>query len=303
MSAPAIRMNRLNADLILLAAAAIWGLAFLFQKSAMAHVGPLTFIAARGALAALALAPLAWREHARAARDHAGAGFCRSPCGGGLLFFVAAWLQQAGIRTATVTNTGFLTALYVVITPFIAWGWSGKRPNAAGVARGCPVRVRHLAARRRHAQRLLAGRHAGGAVGGVLGRPCGHHRTAPRTSAGPSASRPSSSPSWRCWRSPACVPLETVTLAGLAGRGRRHRLRRAAVERAHLHAADRGAAAHAAVGGRRHRQPGDGVCGARRLPLLGERLGAIGWVGAALILAAILFVQLAAAIGARWRWN
>ena len=37
--------------------------------------------------------------------------------------------------------------------------------------------------------------------------------------------------------------------------------------------------------------------------VLGERLSAIGWVGAALILAAILFVQLAAAIGARWRWN
>ena len=35
---------------------------------------------------------------------------------GGVAFFVAAWLQQAGIVTATVTNTGFLTALYVVIT-------------------------------------------------------------------------------------------------------------------------------------------------------------------------------------------
>jgi hypothetical protein len=30
---------------------------------------------------------------------------------GGLAFFIAAWFQQAGIETATVTNTGFLTAL------------------------------------------------------------------------------------------------------------------------------------------------------------------------------------------------
>jgi drug/metabolite transporter (DMT)-like permease len=118
-------MSRLNADLVLLLAAAIWGVAFLFQKSAMDHVGPLTFIAARCALAALALAPLAVREHRRA-RAPSSSGFLSIACWGGLAFFVAAWLQQTGLITATVTNTGFLTALYVVITPFMAWGWSGR---------------------------------------------------------------------------------------------------------------------------------------------------------------------------------
>jgi drug/metabolite transporter (DMT)-like permease len=118
-------MNRLNADLVLLFTAAVWGVAFLFQKSAMDHVGPLAFIAARCALAALALAPLAVQEH-RAAPGPPARGFLAVTCWGGLAFFVAAWLQQAGIVTATVTNTGFLTALYVVITPFIAWGWSGR---------------------------------------------------------------------------------------------------------------------------------------------------------------------------------
>ena len=117
MSAPAIRMNRLNADLILLAAAAIWGLAFLFQKSAMAHVGPLTFIAARSALAAVALAPLAWREHARADRTipH---GLLPIACGGGLLFFVRGrasrafpfgpWLALGGI-VAIVLHESLIT--------------------------------------------------------------------------------------------------------------------------------------------------------------------------------------------------
>ena len=94
----------------------------------MDHVGPLAFIAARGAVAALALAPLAWREHRRAA-EPAGAAFWGIACWGGVAFFVAAWLQQAGIRTATVTNTSFLTALYVVLTPFVAWAWSGKVPS------------------------------------------------------------------------------------------------------------------------------------------------------------------------------
>lgn len=124
-------MSRLNADIALLLAAMVWGVAFLFQKSAMDHVGPLAFIAARGSLAAVALAPLAWREHRRAAAAPAGPGFWSIGVWGGVAFFVAAWLQQAGLRTATVTNTSFLTALYVVLTPFVAWAWSGRLPGGA----------------------------------------------------------------------------------------------------------------------------------------------------------------------------
>ncbi len=121
-------MSRLHADIALLFAAAIWGLAFVFQKSAMSHVGPLTFLAARGTVAALALAPLAIRE-ARRGEGTSGLGFLPIAIGGGIAFFAAGWLQQAGLVTATVTNTGFLTALYVVITPFIAWAWSSRRPG------------------------------------------------------------------------------------------------------------------------------------------------------------------------------
>jgi drug/metabolite transporter (DMT)-like permease len=120
--------HRLNADLALLFAAAIWGIAFVFQKSAMGHVEPLTFIAARCIVAALALAPLAWLE-VRNASEPTGEGFFTVAFWGGLAFFAAAWLQQAGLTTATVTNAGFFTALYVIITPFLAWGWSGKAPS------------------------------------------------------------------------------------------------------------------------------------------------------------------------------
>src|SRR5689334_17460533 len=104
-------MSRLHADIALLFAAAVWGFAFVFQKSAMDHIGPLTFIAARGIVAAIALAPLAIRE-LRAAPPPARPGFLPIAIWGGAAFFVAAWLQQAGLRTASVTNTGFLTALY-----------------------------------------------------------------------------------------------------------------------------------------------------------------------------------------------
>jgi drug/metabolite transporter (DMT)-like permease len=110
---------------VLLLSAVIWGWAFVFQKSAMQHVGPLAFIAARGLVAALALAPFALREARQPGRT-----FGVAPLGlaGGCAFFCGAWLQQAGLVTATVTNASFLTALYVVITPFIVWAWYGAAP-------------------------------------------------------------------------------------------------------------------------------------------------------------------------------
>lgn len=120
----AAAMNRLSADFLLLAAALLWGVAFYFQKDAMAHIGPLTFIAARATLATIVLAPLAWREKTRP-RD-----FARHAIPAGAAFFLAAYLQQAGLITATVSNAGFLTALYVVVTPLMAWLLLRMRPAA-----------------------------------------------------------------------------------------------------------------------------------------------------------------------------
>lgn len=121
-------MRRAYADLILLGCAAIWGFAFILQKSAMAHVGPFLFITLRTSVAILALVPLLVLE----ARPATAAprrlwllGFVA-----GLAFFAGAALQQMGLITATVTNTGFLTALYVVLVPFMVWGIAKRRPAA-----------------------------------------------------------------------------------------------------------------------------------------------------------------------------
>lgn len=122
-------MNRLSADLTLLGIAIIWGLAFVFQKTAMEHIGPFTFLAARSALAALVLAVLAWRESGSRGEAPA-AGFYLISVASGAVFFVGAILQQMGLVTATVTNSGFLTGLYVVITPLMMWSILGQRPRA-----------------------------------------------------------------------------------------------------------------------------------------------------------------------------
>lgn len=123
-------MRRIHADLLLVAAAVVWGVAFVFQKTAMDHIGPLLFIAARSTVATLALAPLALRE-VRRAPDQAPRGLASIAVLGGVMFFIGAALQQVGLITATATNAGFLTALYVVITPFLVWMAMRRRPAAA----------------------------------------------------------------------------------------------------------------------------------------------------------------------------
>ncbi|HYD17970.1 MAG TPA: DMT family transporter [Patescibacteria group bacterium] len=110
-------MSRLQADLVLLLVALIWGAAFVAQKEAMEHVGPYTFIAARFGISALLVLPLALREQSRGARLGRSAardlGFlCVAFCAG-VIF------QQAGVALTSVTNAGFLTGLYVLFTAVI----------------------------------------------------------------------------------------------------------------------------------------------------------------------------------------
>jgi drug/metabolite transporter (DMT)-like permease len=123
-----IRMTRLRADALLLVAAAIWGVAFVFQKSAMLHIGPLTMVGARSTVAVAALLPLAlWMlrgEPPGAWQRALGIGVK-----GGVLFFLGAAFQQFGLVTTTVTNTGFITGLYVILTPFLLWAVRREPPS------------------------------------------------------------------------------------------------------------------------------------------------------------------------------
>lgn len=129
-------MKRWQADGLLLATAAIWGLAFVPQSWGMASVGPFAFTGLRFALGALVVAPLAWMEHRRRAaipakEEETAGGPARGVLllGLGSLIFLGAALQQVGMLTTTVTNAGFLTALYVPTVPLLAWLIFGRRPH------------------------------------------------------------------------------------------------------------------------------------------------------------------------------
>jgi len=122
-------VTRLRADAALVTAAFLWGGAFVAQRVAEGVVPPLGFVAARFAISALALAPLAAFETWRApARFDAKA--WRVAIWISLTLFVGSALQQIGLATTTATNGGFLTACYVVLTPIAVWLLTGRLPRS-----------------------------------------------------------------------------------------------------------------------------------------------------------------------------
>ncbi len=121
-------MTRIQANLLLLLCGAIWGMGFVAQSTAMAAMGPWVFTATRFWLAALTVLPFALWEARRAPKPLSPAdagGF--AACGAAL--FAGSILQQLGILTTTVTNSGFLTGLYVVMTPAVALALFRRRPH------------------------------------------------------------------------------------------------------------------------------------------------------------------------------
>lgn len=115
-------MKRLHADLLLLAAALIWGFAFVAQKGAMQHTGPFTFVAARFLLSFVVVLPFALHERQSPARDKIEkSGIPRLLAAICAVFPIAVLLQQGGVATTSVTNAGFLTGLYVVFVPLICY--------------------------------------------------------------------------------------------------------------------------------------------------------------------------------------
>ena len=124
-------MTRLRADILLLLVAMIWGFAFVGQSSAMAHTGPLAFTGWRFALAALLVAPLALRELRQPqSRGVMTKGRTGAIIALGAVFCAACVLQQYGLLSTRVTNAGFLTALYVVMAPIIGFAFLRHRPPA-----------------------------------------------------------------------------------------------------------------------------------------------------------------------------
>lgn len=131
-------------EVILLVAAAIWGLAFTAQKTGALYLGPLLFNGLRFALGCLPLVPFLVRRRAGAARLSYLPWPARLWRGAalGAVLALGAWLQQWGLALTSAGAAGFITGLYLVLVPVLGLAlgqrpggrtWTGVGAAAAGL--------------------------------------------------------------------------------------------------------------------------------------------------------------------------
>ncbi|SFQ16622.1 Threonine/homoserine efflux transporter RhtA [Mesorhizobium sp. NFR06] len=118
-------MSRLTANLLLLFAAALWGLGNVAQKTVLTHLDALSAVGLRCLIGGLLVLPFVLTER----RLPAGAGHSSSLARVVALFAVSIVLQQLCYLGATVTNASFLISTATVITPLAAWMLMGERPT------------------------------------------------------------------------------------------------------------------------------------------------------------------------------
>jgi drug/metabolite transporter (DMT)-like permease len=111
-----------KANLLLLLTAVVWGFAFVAQRKGMEFVGPFLFNGMRFLLGCLVLIPMCLKESASlAAKRQEGILRGRSRMIPavvlGIVLFLGASLQQAGMVFTTAGKAGFITGLYVVLVP------------------------------------------------------------------------------------------------------------------------------------------------------------------------------------------
>jgi drug/metabolite transporter (DMT)-like permease len=142
------------ATLALIAVTAVWGVTFVQVKDAVALYPLFAFLAVRFAIASATLAVPALPRLRKLGRPGIAAGIVL-----GALLATGYALQTAGLERTTVSSTGFITGLYVVLTPLFALVLFRQRIGAM-VWLGVAVAVAGLA--------LLSGVDVGSSTGDLL---------------------------------------------------------------------------------------------------------------------------------------
>jgi drug/metabolite transporter (DMT)-like permease len=129
------RWLKLGLAVLLLSIVAFWGATFPIVKRATEHFSVMRFLALRFTIAALVMAPFAMR---RASWQTMQCGF-----GIGLVFGAAYVLQTYGLQLTTSSNTGIITGLFIVFVPVSnrllfggrtgCWPWLGIGVSLCGL--------------------------------------------------------------------------------------------------------------------------------------------------------------------------
>ncbi|MWK55862.1 EamA family transporter [Pseudomonas otitidis] len=114
-----MRSQALRADILMLITAAIWGAAFVAQRLGMDVIGPFLYTGLRFALGALVLLPLLYLLPRGEHHEPMNRGLLLGGVLMGLALSLGINLQQVGLLFTSVTNSGFITGLYVIIVPLL----------------------------------------------------------------------------------------------------------------------------------------------------------------------------------------
>ncbi len=114
----------LAASLGMLLATAIWGFAFVVVKEAVNVVPPLYMLAFRFTIAGLGMAALFARRIKKLTKT-----ICAHGVWLGFWMFLAYALQTWGCRYTTAGKNAFITVMYVIFVPFLAWMLFREKPK------------------------------------------------------------------------------------------------------------------------------------------------------------------------------
>ena len=127
------KTSTLKYSLLLLLAAAIWGLGTVCMKGIVEEIPRSGWQEAASSRQASCCAPCSRRSfqgwHAKAGFDHLKASLILS------VPMIAGYMANSlGLTDTTAAKSSFLAGLYCVIVPFIAWGLTRKRPTAFNIS-------------------------------------------------------------------------------------------------------------------------------------------------------------------------
>ena len=109
-----------GAILMLWLTAAIWGFAFVAQRAGMEFIGPFTFNGIRFLLGSSSLLPLLfWMKYKQKASPTKSVSIIKGGLLAGIVLFIGASLQQAGMVYTEAGKAGFITGFYVILVPLI----------------------------------------------------------------------------------------------------------------------------------------------------------------------------------------
>ena len=109
-----------RADALMLLTAMIWGSTFVAQRLGMDHIGPFLYTGLRFMVGALAVMPLIWllrKPSSKNTPSRLSKPMLLGSLALGGVLTLGINLQQIGLMFTTVTNSGFITGLYVILVP------------------------------------------------------------------------------------------------------------------------------------------------------------------------------------------